>query len=141
MSEQMSFGVVCPHCGKNTNDPVKPKRVRDPRVVASDTRRRALEILAEFRRMRTRATDPVASHLAADRFSVVKGPQRVKAYVYLVERGKQGATLEEIARAIGVRENAISSELSRMRDEYGLLEYGELRETSRGTSMGVWRAV
>jgi hypothetical protein len=133
----------CPECGQSLPSPPPDdvERETDWRAVSADTKRRAYEQLAAFRRNPTRRDDPIGSRVAADEFSVVAGPYRVKAYTFLLLRGERGAILEEIANTVGCRENSISTQLSTMRSKMDLLDGPgpELRLTTRNTKQGVWR--
>lgn len=89
----------------------------------------------------TRRHTAETSQLAESRIAEKRPTIRAAVLQHIIEAGAQGAITEEIARAIGRKENTVSARVTELNHELHLIvDSGRRRPTSSGAAAVVWIA-
>lgn len=87
---------------------------------------------------RARRTDPVTSHLAAERSVEFSGKHAAAIFGWLKDH-PGGGTKDEIARGTGIDAIAVARRIAGLRESAGVYDSGETRKTPTGRAATVWK--
>lgn len=83
-------------------------------------------------------TIPPTSRFAAASIIGVAANLRDQVHAFLIGRGLQGATAQEVEQALGLSGNTVRPRLVELRKSKRIITLGELRPTSAGRQAVVW---